>query len=196
VKALPILKNRVRILALSVPALLLGCGPGVGSGLGTEPAAPSVVVGERLEISFVSDEPLKGEPEWELVGLHAGGLLGTRGRTVTYIAPEAAGAHRLVVRAQRADGSPARLVQTVQVLPQTRLEPPSTTIRGGATVHFTIRIKGLPRGTVTWKVDDPEGGAITPEGLYTAPARPGVYRVTATSTEDPAVTLSAVVTVY
>jgi hypothetical protein len=194
--ALPILKFRARLLPLPALALLLACGPGAGSGLGTEPAAPSVAVGERLEITFTSDEPLKGEPEWELPGLHAGGLLATRGRTVTYIAPETAGAHRLVVRAQRADGSPARLITTVQVLPQTRLEPPSSTLKGGSTLHFATRIKGLPRGTVTWKVEDPEGGAITPEGFYTAPARPGTYRVTATSTEDPAVVLSAVVTVY
>jgi hypothetical protein len=192
----PSLATRLLSSVLLAAALLLpGCGSGVAAGLGTEPAQPTVTVGERLEIAFTSEDLLQGEPEWELQELHGGGLLSTRGRSVTYVAPASAGTFHLTVRGTRADGSPARLVQTVRVMPQARLEPTGAALRPGGTAAFAARIKGLPRGTVTWKVEDADGGAITPEGLYTAPARPGTYRVIATSTEDPAVVLVATVTV-
>jgi hypothetical protein len=185
-------------LTLAVPVLaglLLACGSGAAAGLSTDPPAPAVTVGERLEISLASEEPLKGEPEWELLELHGGGLLSSRGRTVTYVAPPAAGAYHLVVRGVRVDGSPARLVQTVQVTPHARIEPASASLRPGATLAFSARIKGLPRGTVTWKVEDPDGGAVSPDGVYTAPGRNGTFRVLATSTEDTSVVLAATVTV-
>ncbi len=44
-------------------------------------------------------------------------------------------------------------------------------------------------------IPDADGGAITPEGLYTAPGRAGTYRILATSTEDASVVLVATVTV-
>ncbi len=189
---------RSRALTLALPALaglLLACGSGAAAGLSTDPAAPAVAVGERLEISLVSEEPLRGEPEWELLELHGGGLLSSRGRTVTYVAPPAAGTYHLIARGARVDGSPARLIQAVQVMPQARIEPASASLRPGATLAFSARIKGLPRGTVTWKVEDADSGAITPEGVYTAPGRTGTFRVVATSTEDASVLLTATVTV-
>lgn len=190
------LASRSLSCALAAGVLLLpGCGSGVAAGLGTEPAQPTVPVGERLEIRLTSEDLLQGEPEWELQELHGGGLLATRGRSVTYVAPASAGTYHLVVRGTRMDGSPARLVQAVQVMPQARLEPVGASLRPGGTLLFAARLKGLPRGTVAWKVEDADGGAITPEGLYTAPARPGTYRVIATSTEDPALVLVATVTV-
>ena len=42
---------------------------------------------------------------------------------------------------------------------------------------------GLTTGGVTWSA---EAGSITPEGVYTAPATPGSYAVTAVSTSDSA----------
>ncbi|MBK8727757.1 MAG: hypothetical protein IPL96_17395 [Holophagaceae bacterium] len=183
------------ILVCALAGLLLACGSGASAGLSTEPAAPVVMVGERLEVTLVSEEPLKGEPEWEVQELYGGGLLASRGRTVTYLAPPAAGTFHLVARGLRADGTAARLVQPVTVTPQARLEPQAANLRPGATQLFVPRIKGLPRGTVAWKVEDADGGAITPEGLYTAPGRAGTYRILATSTEDASVVLVATVTV-
>lgn len=190
------LASRSLACALAAAVLLLpGCGSGAAAGLGTEPGQPAVAVGERLEIALTSEDLLQGEPEWELQELHGGGLLGSRGRSVTYVAPASAGTFHLIVRGTRMDGSAARFVQTVRVMPQARVEPAGATLRPGGTVAFAAKIKGLPRGTVAWKVEDADGGTITPDGLYTAPARPGAYRVIATSTEDPAVVLVATVTV-
>ena len=42
---------------------------------------------------------------------------------------------------------------------------------------------GLTTSGVTWSA---EAGVITPDGVYTAPAAPGSYKVTAASTADPA----------
>jgi hypothetical protein len=189
-----ILPSALAVLATLV-LVLPGCGSGAAAGLGTDPAQPSVPVGERLEITLVSDDPLQSDLAWEVQDLHGGGLLGSRGRTVTYVAPASAGTYRLAVRGSRLDGSPARLHTEVRVTPVARLEPAAAALRPGAAVAFAARIKGLPRGTVAWKVEDAGGGSVTPEGLYTAPALPGTYRVTATSTEDPTVVLVATVTV-
>ena len=192
----PSLATRSLAPSLLAAALLLpGCGAGVAAGLDTSPAQPTVAVNERLEIAFRSEDALRSEPEWELQELHGGGLLSTRGHAVTYVAPSAAGTYHLVVRAVRQDGSPARLVQTVRVMPVARLEPAGASVRPGGTVAFAARIKGLPRGTVAWSVEDADGGAVSPEGVYTAPGRAGAFRVIATSTEDPSVVLAATVTV-
>jgi hypothetical protein len=75
------------------------------------------------------------------------------------------------------------------------MEPASVQVPPGGTQTFTVRQKGLPRGTFMWSVDEPEGGTIGPDGSYHAPATAGTYRVTATSTEDKEAVISAVVTV-
>jgi len=70
--------------------------------------------------------------------------------------------------------------------------PNSVSLQAGATQQFTLSISGLPNNSVTWSAT---GGTITSSGLYTAPAAPGNYSVTATSTADPTKFVSAAVTV-
>jgi len=48
------------ILVCALAGFLLACGSGVSAGLSTEPAAPVVMVGERLEVTLASEEPLQG----------------------------------------------------------------------------------------------------------------------------------------
>lgn len=51
-------------------------------------------------------------------------------------------------------------------------------------------------GTVNWSVlEGPSGGSVTSGGAYTAPATPGIYHVVATSSDNPAVTDTAVTVV-
>ena len=64
-----------RIIFTSLAGLLLACGSGASAGLATDPSPLVVAVGERLEISLVSEEPLTSEPDWEIQELHGGGLL-------------------------------------------------------------------------------------------------------------------------
>jgi hypothetical protein len=56
-------------------------------------------------------------------------------------------------------------------------------------------MRGLPRDAAVWAVDEPDGGEITADGRYTAPRKPGIYHVTATSAAEPGAAATATVTV-
>lgn len=183
-----------------VPSLLVALALGCGSGgqnevLLVDPPEPTVHVGERLPLSASAQEDLQGEPEWELLELHGGGLLKSQGWRTTYIAPPSAGTYHLVLRGTRAGGSRIKVVQQIVVLPQPSIEPASADLAQGGSQSFTVHMKGLPRNTATWSVEEPGGGLVSPEGVYVAPAQPGTYHVTATSSMDPRVSVTATVRV-
>ena len=48
-------------------------------------------------------------------------------------------------------------------------------------VRFSAAISGMLNQEVYWEVIDPGSGTIDSNGLYTAPAKEGVYAITATS---------------
>jgi len=182
------------LLALAVAGL--GCSSGnPNEGLLLTPPLPAARVGEPLVLSAQPLEELSTEPEWEIQELHGGGFTHSRGFSITYVAPAAAGTYHLVARATRPDGSRLKQIVEVRVLADPRIEPPSATLSAGSLRTFAVRMRGLPRNTATWAVEEAEGGTITPEGQYTAPARPGTYHVTATSTLDPTVSATATVRV-
>jgi hypothetical protein len=90
-----------------------------------------------------------------------------------------------VLRSARADGSLVKSVHSIRVLPIIQLEPSEPRLAPGGTVTFAVHVKGLARSTVTWSLEEGDGGSITSDGFYTAPAHPGVFHVVATSTQDP-----------
>lgn len=183
-------------LALLVLSLVLACGPsGDDQGLQILPAAPAAKVGEQIVIQAEPLESLSTDLTWEVREPHGGGFLRSQGFTITYVAPASAGTYTLVAHARRADGSRFRAVFPVQVLADPAVEPAIATLASGATQAFTARMKGLPRGTVTWTVDESDGGEVSSDGLYRAPRRPGTYHVTATSTVDATVSATATVRV-
>ena len=57
----------------------------------------------------------------------------------------------------------------------------ATTVKATRTLAFSATVAGTSNTSVTWKVDQANGGTITADGLYTAPGTPGNYSVTATS---------------
>lgn len=174
----------------------LACGPsGDDQGLKLIPAAPAGKVGEQIVIQAEPLEALATDPTWEVREPHGGGFLRSQGFTITYVAPPSAGTYTLVAHARRADGSRFRAAFPVQVLADPAVEPAIAALAPGAVQAFTARMKGLPRSTVTWAVEEPEGGEISPEGLYRAPRRPGTYHVIATSTVDASVSAMATVRV-
>lgn len=178
--------------------VLLGISCGASrdaSALDANPEAPILNVGERIQIQGIGSEEVAGELEWEVVETYGGGLLLSKGAVVTYVAPPAAGTYHLLLRAPKAGGGSLKRTIPVQVRPVLRMEPAETTLSPGGTKAFAVRQKGLPRGTFTWSVEDPEGGSIGPDGIYHAPSTRGTYRVIATSTEDKDSVISATVTV-
>ena len=70
--------------------------------------------------------------------------------------------------------------------------PASLTLKVGQARQLLVSVRNTSNKAVIWKVNGIEGGnssvgTVTPTGLYTAPAAPGSFRVTATSQADPSV---------
>ncbi len=182
--------------ALVLTLAALGCSSGnPNEGLALDPGLPTTRVGDSLTISAQPLEELATEPEWEIQEFHGGGFTQSRGFSITYVAPPAAGTYHLVARATRPDGTRFKQVVEVKVLADPRIEPATASLAPGGSRTFAARMRGLPRATVTWTVEEPGGGTISPEGLYTAPGQGGTYHITATSTVDPAVSATATVRV-
>lgn len=183
------------VTTLSLVILGLACSSGVPDGLAVTPSTPVVRVGESLSVASQPLEDLAAEPEWEIQELHGGGFTHSRGFSITYVAPAAAGLYHLVARAPRPDGTRMKQVIEVRVLADPLIEPAIATLAPGGSRTFAARMRGLPRNTVTWTVDEPEGGTISRDGQYLAPTKPGTYHLTATSTLDPSVSATATVRV-
>ncbi|MHB9132097.1 MAG: hypothetical protein ACYDBB_13565 [Armatimonadota bacterium] len=83
----------------------------------------------------------------------------------------------------------------VTTVPTVTVSPSSATLAVGLSLQFTATVTDLDPTTVTWAVDEVDGGSITADGLYTAPLISGTYHVTATSTVDPTVKATVTVTV-
>jgi len=83
-----------------------------------------------------------------------------------------------------------RVISNVEVkVTPARTDPLSV----GATVRFAAEVTGdTPDRDIAWSAT---GGAITLDGVYTAPQAPGEYRITAASVFDPGKRAEAVVVV-
>ncbi len=96
---------------------------------------------------------------------------------------------------------PAKPAQPAQPFrPVLSLRPVAVALGQGATQAFQAEIN-YPEGVrymrqpVIWRVVEPEGGAITAAGLYTAPGAPGTYHVEVRREDFPEVAAVATVTV-
>ncbi|MEM2126569.1 MAG: hypothetical protein QXQ53_09270, partial [Candidatus Methanosuratincola sp.] len=77
-----------------------------------------------------------------------------------------------------------------------KISPTTVSLGIGRTQTFTVTILGSTNTTVEWQVQEGmEGGIITSDGVYTAPNKPGIYHVVATSQEDPTKRATATITV-
>jgi hypothetical protein len=80
------------------------------------------------------------------------------------------------------------------------IRPVAVQLAPGATQAFQAEIN-YPKGArylrqpVVWRVVEPGGGTVTPAGLYTAPAAPGVFHVEVKREDFPEVVATATVTV-
>jgi Galactose oxidase, central domain/Kelch motif len=74
-----------------------------------------------------------------------------------------------------------------------QVTPTAPTLGPGTSQTFTAVVLGSTNTAVTWSVQEAGGGAITPQGTYSAPATAGTFHVIATSQADTA--KSAVVAV-
>jgi RHS repeat-associated protein len=99
--------------------------------------------------------------------------------------------------------SPASAAVTVaSTVPVTGVvvSPASSVIPSGQQEPFSATVLGQndepdPNQAVTWSISGPAAASMGASGLFTGPATPGVYTVTATSQANPALSGSATVTV-
>ncbi len=75
------------------------------------------------------------------------------------------------------------------------INPTAATVAEGTTQAFTARVTGVLNTAVTWTVQEPNGGTVDANGLYTAPTTPGTYHVIATSQAQTTRSATATVTV-
>jgi hypothetical protein len=64
------------------------------------------------------------------------------------------------------------------------VSPEVVTLDTGGTQQFAATVAGIANQSVSWSVQEPSGGTITPGGLYTAPPASGTYHVLARSNVD------------
>jgi len=178
-----------------VLVLLAGCGGGGSPNFNVEPEARIITVGDHLPLAARPSVELDSEVQWELEETYGGGLRNSQGESTVYFAPEMAGTYHLTLRADRFDGRHLKQTVAIQVLPVPSVEPASAQVAPGGAVEFTATMKGLPRNTVRWQVDEADGGEVSGDGRYQPGPRPGTFHVTATSTFDPSVSARATVTV-
>lgn len=73
--------------------------------------------------------------------------------------------------------------------------PAERQLRVGSGERFNCVVTGSDNTACTWRIEGGGGGTINAGGEYTAPAAPGVFRLTATSAADTSKRASATVTV-
>ncbi len=156
------------------------------------PTSASVRAGNTLQFSSTVTGSTNTSVTWSVSAnggtISAGGL---------YTAPATVPAGTVTVTATSVADSTKTATATVTVQPGVSVvvNPPSASVSVGQTQQFSATVTGTTTTTVTWSVTG--GGAISPAGLYTAPATipAGAVTVTATSQDGSNTTGTATVTV-
>jgi hypothetical protein len=103
------------------------------------------------------------------------------GSATTYTAPATVGLYTVTAASNESPSATAAATVAVYAPASVTVtvSPATKTLLAGASVTFTAAVANAPSNAVTWSAT---GGTITSSGAYTAPATPGTYTVTATST--------------
>lgn len=161
------------------------------------PPAVTVEAGRQQAFAAVVSGIADTGVTWLVNEGTAGGAVTTAGG---YTAPATPGTYHVVARSSADPTRQANAVVTVTALPP---PPPVAIAMNAATgsafgcqsIAFTATVTGSADTAVTWAVVEAGGGTVTVNGVYTAPAAPGTYHVTATSHANPARSTTAAVTV-
>lgn len=85
--------------------------------------------------------------------------------------------HTLTAYSKTLSDKPWTYARASGPFPGVSISPAQPTVSPGGTIQLTGTLNGNPGGTVAWQA---AAGTIDTSGLYTAPATPGIYQVTAT----------------
>ncbi len=133
---------------------------------------------------------------WDIVEGASGGSITLSG---LYTAPIVQSSTTFHVRATSvADNSKVGLAPVTITPPPAvtiAIAPLAPTIAADGQQQFSATVSNSTVTSVTWSVAEVGNGSINVNGLYTAPNSAGTFQVIATSTANPNVTATAVVTV-
>jgi len=200
--------QRAYVTLFVLIAIFVGCGCGGGGNVQT-PSSPDPAPSQPSTIVAVTP-PSTSVYQGGTVQFHAK-VQGQSNQAVTwslndnfgtidsnglYTAPrDASGGPEIITATSQADPN-AKGTAAVTVLPiVVKVSPATITLAPGVTQNFTASVVGLSDTTVTWSVQEANGGSITNDGVYIASPATGFYHVVATSVADPTRTGSSIVTV-
>lgn len=136
---------------------------------------------------------------WSVNSISGGNAsVGTISSSGLYTAPSGSGTYTVTATSVADAAKSASATVTVQGA--VSITPGSVGLIVGTTQQFNVSVQGQTNPSVTWSVDgvtggNPAVGAITAQGLYTAPSGVGNHTITA-SVMNPAQSASAGVTVF
>ena len=186
-------KSAATILILIWAASFGGCGGATSSNgrpsPGDPPADPAVTVnvtpngigqvwqGTQVQFSAQVNGVANQAVSWSVQEGTGGGTINSSG---LYTAPTAAGTFHVVATSESDPNVSG--TASVEVPPLTVTISPSTpTLRIGGQIQFSGFALAANQN-VTWNLQEGlAAGAITPDGLYTAPGEPGTFHLVATS---------------
>jgi uncharacterized protein YjdB len=110
-----------------------------------------------------------------------------------FTAPGVVGEFSVIARSR---WDPKKLAQaTIVVVPSVTVAPTSAVTTLRKTLALSAAVLGPSDTSVRWSVTEPGGGTVSANGLYTAPATPGVFHVVAESVADPRQKATVTITV-
>jgi len=161
------------------------------------PPAATIEAGSQLVFAAVVTGIADTGVTWLVEEGSAGGAVSTLG---AYTAPTTPGTYHVLAKSKGNPNKEAKAVVTVTAPPApppvaVAVSPASGSVFGCQAVAFTATVTGSTDTAATWSVVEAGGGTVTASGVYTAPAAPGTYHVTATSHADPARSATAAIAV-
>jgi hypothetical protein len=149
-----------------------------------EPAAPTVIANTQQPFVATVTGAATSAVTWSVQEAGGGDITTTTG---VYTAPDTPGIYHVVATSQaNSCGTAAVAVTVAQAQPITVTISPAGPIFVGTQGNqtFLATVEGTTNTAVTWSVQG-AGGQIDLDGVYGAPASPGVDVITATSVVDP-----------
>lgn len=160
------------------------------------PSAAALGFGQQQTFQAAVTGSDNQEVDWAIQEGSAGGSIDAAADRATYTAPGTEGIFHLVAtsRADRNRSAIAAVTVTPRAVISVEIQPKETSLSFGERQSFTATVRGDANQSVAWSIQG-GGGAISPEGVYTAPNAEGVFQVVAQSTADPSRRAAATVTV-
>jgi len=152
-----------------------GCGRGVESAKGS--AAPVAVSPASVNLPPGAPQRFSATVAvtWSLP--EGAGSITEAGE---YIAPATPGTYHVMATSKTDPMQTAIATVTVSLTPvvSVSMDPAGVSVAPGAIATFTASVRGTPDLGVSWSVQESGGGSVL-DGVYTAPAAPGIYHVVA-----------------